>query len=186
MDGLELLTNPYPPPANTMSDPSHQPVHPAEPREDAVAEHSLPTPSAPISGEKGTRRASDRLNIPSSIVHAAGFAPGDKAFVADEDPAGAIAKPCLVLLKEQPPKLVADYAVAKGYRIRVTPVILKKCGLEGEAFEIDSSVGKIVVRPRKSWRGAPSLIGQRGCGLCRSPSRLAQSTRTRSASEETE
>ncbi len=66
--------------------------------------------------------------------------------MADKDPAGAVPKPCLVLLKEQPPKLVADYAVAKDCRIRVTPAILKKCGMEGQNFEIDSGDGKIVVR----------------------------------------
>ena len=42
------------------------------------------------------------MNIPSSIVHDSGFAPGDNAFVVDEDPAGAVAKPCLVLLKAKP------------------------------------------------------------------------------------
>jgi len=96
---------------------------------------------------KGKQRAADRLNIPSSIVHDSGFAPGDKAFALDEDPAGTVAKPCLVLLKEQPPKFLSDYAVAKGYRIRVTPAILKKCGLEGVNFNIDGSGGKIIVRP---------------------------------------
>ena len=108
-------------------------------------------PEPPITAAEGTpsgkKRAADRLNIPSSVVHASGFAPGDKAFVTDEDPAGAVTKPCLVLLKEQPPKFLTDYAVAKGYRIRVTPAILKKCGLEGESFEIDGGNGKIIVRP---------------------------------------
>ena len=75
--------------------------------------------------------------------------PGDKAFVADEDPAGAAPKPCLVLLKEQPPNFLADYAVAKDCRIRVTPAMLKKCGLEGDSFEFDGGNGKIVIRPRK-------------------------------------
>jgi hypothetical protein len=53
-----------------------------------------------------------------------------------------------VLLKQQPPELLADYIVAKGCRIRVTPAMLKKCGLEGECFEINGSDGKIVVTPR--------------------------------------
>ena len=97
---------------------------------------------------KGRQRAADRLNIPSSTVRNSGFAPGDKAFVVDEDPAGAISKPCLVVLKEQPPKFLSDYIVAKGCRIRVTPATLKKCGLEGETFQIDGGHGKIVVRPR--------------------------------------
>ena len=79
----------------------------------------------------------------------AGFAPGDKAFVVDEDPAGAVPKPCLVLMKVKPENPLAEYAVAKDCRIRVTPAILKKCGLEGENFAIDGSDGKIVVRPAK-------------------------------------
>ena len=119
-----------------MTDPSLQPV---PPNEQPVAEG---TP-------KGKQRAADRLNIPSSIVRDAGFAPGDKAFVVDEDPAGAIPKPCLVLLKVKPENSPADYAVAKDCRIRVTPPILKKCGLEGENFEIDGGDGKIIVRPAK-------------------------------------
>jgi hypothetical protein len=117
------------PASNTMSDPNQE--HP-------VAAEGTP---------KGKQRATDRLNIPSSIVHDSGFAPGDKAFVLDEDPAGAVAKPCLVLLKEQPPKFMADYAVAKDCRIRLTPATLKKCGLEGVNFNIDGSNGKIIVRP---------------------------------------
>jgi hypothetical protein len=118
-----------------MSDPNLEPARPDE---------------SPVTAAEGTpngkRRATDRLNIPSSTVRASGFAPGDKAFVVDEDPAGAVAKPCLVLLKEQPPKALADYVVAKDCRIRVTPAVLKKCGLEGERFEIDGGGGKIVVR----------------------------------------
>ena len=95
---------------------------------------------------RGKKRATDRLNVPSSIVRAAGFLPGDKAFAVDYDPAGAVPKPCLVLLKEQPPVPLADYAVAKDCRIRVTPAILNKCGLDGENFEIDGGDGKIVVK----------------------------------------
>ena len=120
-----------------MTDPNHQPM---PPNEHPVAAEGTP---------KGKQRAADRLNIPSSIVHDSGFAPGDKAFVVDEDPAGAVPKPCLVLLKIKPENPLADYAVAKGCRIRVTPATLKKCGLEGENFEIDGSDGKIVVRPAK-------------------------------------
>jgi len=137
-----------------MSDPTHQPVGPEEPRADApaaapaavAAEQGDPNPPSPLSGTKGKQRASDRLNISSAIVRNAGFAPGEKAFVADEDPAGATAKPCLVLLKQPPPKVVADYVVAKGHRIRVTPATLKKCGLEGRNFEIVGGDGKIIVR----------------------------------------
>jgi len=109
---------------------------------------TTPSGTAPVTPE-GKRRAADRLNIPSSIVRDSGFAPGEKVFVADEDPTGVVPKPCLVLLKEQPPKSLADYVVAGGHRIRVTPATLKKCGLEGERFEIDGVSGKIVVRPQK-------------------------------------
>ena len=61
-----------------------------------------------------------------------------------------MSKPCLVLLKATPEKPPAEYAVAKGYRIRVTPTILKKCSLDGENFAIDGDAGKIVVRPAKA------------------------------------
>ncbi len=128
-DSRKLLTTPHPR-SSTMSDPNHE------------------TPVIPEGTPKGKQRAADRLNIPSSVVRASGFAPGDKVFVADEDPAGAAPKPCLVLLKEQPPKVLADYAVAKGCRIRVTVPTLKKCGLEGANFKIDGSSGKIIVRPQ--------------------------------------
>ena len=114
---------------------------------DPTPKAAQPTPPPAATG--GKRRTADRLNIPSSIVRNSGFTPGDKVFVADEDPAGAISKPCLVLVKEQPPKPVADYVVASGHRIRVTPATLKKCGLDCESFEIDGGNGKIVVRPRK-------------------------------------
>ena len=67
--------------------------------------------------------------------------------MVDEDPAGGVAKPCLVLLKEQPAKFLSDYVVAKGCRIRVTPAVLKKCGMEGENFEIAGGGGKIMVGP---------------------------------------
>ncbi len=107
------------------------------------------TTGASAESEKGgKKRAADRLNIPSSLVRASGFVPGDKAFVVDEDPAGAIPKPCLILLKDQPPKVLADYVVAKDCRIRVTPAMLKKCGLECEKFEIDGGAGKIIIKPR--------------------------------------
>ena len=120
-----------------MSDPNTEPTRPNT------------NPVATAGGSEGKRRAADRLNIPSSIVRDSGFAPGDKVFVVDEDPAGIVAKPCLVLLKDQPPKILADYVVANGHRIRVTPATLKKCGLECERFEIDGGNGKIVVRPRR-------------------------------------
>ncbi len=106
-------------------------------------------PVSAVGTPKDKRRAADRLNIPSSVVRASGFARGDKAFVVDEDPAGAVPKPCLVLLKEKPPKLLADYAVAKDRRIRITPATLQKCGLEGKEFAIDGGDGKIVVRPAR-------------------------------------
>lgn len=120
-----------------MDELNHQPTLPNEP---------------PVTGEgtaSGKRRAEDRLNIPSSIVRESGFVPGDKAFVVDEDPAGAVPKPCLVLLKEQPLKTLADYAVAKDCRIRVTSAILKKAGLEGKTVEFDASDGKVVFRLRR-------------------------------------
>jgi hypothetical protein len=136
MGGLELLTNPHPP-FNTMSDPKIQSTHP---NENPIAAEGTP---------RGKKRAADRLNIPSSIVRDSGFAPGDKVFVADEDPTCAVPKPCLVLFKEQPPKSVVDCAVAKDCRIRVTPAVLKKCGLEGENFNIDGGDGKIIVSPQE-------------------------------------
>jgi hypothetical protein len=88
----------------------------------------------------------DRLNIPSFIVRAVGFAPGDTVYVLNEDPAGAIQKPCLVLLKEKPAIPLGDYAASKDCRIRVTTAMLKKCGLDGESFEIDGDNGKIIVK----------------------------------------
>jgi hypothetical protein len=51
--------------------------------------------------------------------------------------------------------LVVDYAVAKDCRIRVTPAILKKCGMESQNFEIDSGDGKIVVRLRRESTAPP-------------------------------
>ncbi len=139
-----------------MNELSHEPVGPSEHHADSHAGHPAASTvghpaasTAPPPGAKGKRRAADRLNIPSSIVHDAGFAPGDKAFVVDEDVAGGVPKPCLVLLKEQPAKFLSDYVVAKGCRIRVTPAVLKKCGLEGENFNIDGRAGKIVISLRK-------------------------------------
>jgi len=117
-----------------MSNSSHEPA-PAN-------EHPVATEGTP----KGRQRVEDRLNIPSSVVRNAGFALGDTAFVVDEDPAGAVPKPCLVLLKVKPENPLAEYAVAKDCRIRVTAAILKKCGLEGGKFEIDGVDGKIIVR----------------------------------------
>jgi hypothetical protein len=120
-----------------------------------------PTPSPVPAKEaqpKAKNRAADRLNIPSSVVRASGFAPGDKVYVVDEDPTGVAPKPCLVLLKQPPPTSLADYGVVKDCRIRVTPAILKKCGLEGDNFQIDGGEGKIVVRPRPS-ADLPSSTG---------------------------
>jgi len=149
IDSLELLTNPYSPAIQIMNKSTHELIHPSEHRTEASADCGTSTPCIPPSGKGSKKRAGDRLNIPSSIVLASGFAPGDKAFVVDEDPTGAVLKPCLVLLKEQPPKLLADYVVAKDRRIRVTPAMLKKCGLEGESFEIVGGNGKIIVRLAK-------------------------------------
>lgn len=126
-----------------MNDLTHQPILANQP----PASASIATESTGgVTG--GKRRAADRLNIPSSVVRASGFTPGDKAYVVDDDPAGAAVKPCLVLLKLQPPAALADYVVAKDCRIRVTPAMLKKCGLEGHNFEIDGSDGKIIVKLR--------------------------------------
>jgi hypothetical protein len=133
-----------------MNDPSQQTVQANEHHEHTHTAEGVPNPPAPVSGEKGKQRAGDRLNIPSSVVRTSGFVPGDKVFVADEDPAGVISKPCLMLVKQQPPKFLSDYVVAKDCRIRVTPATLKKCGLEGVSFDIDGGVGKIVVRPRRA------------------------------------
>jgi len=123
-----------------------------------LSHQSTPPNGTPVTAEgttSGKRRAEDRLNIPSSIVRNSGFAPGDKAFVMDEDPTGAVPKPCLVLLKEQPLKMLADYAVTKDCRIRVAPAMLKRAGLKGNTFEFDAFDGRIVVRPRKESAGPP-------------------------------
>ena len=120
-----------------MSDPNHQP---------APADENPATAEGKTAGK---RRAANRLNIPSSVVRAAGFVPGDSVYVTDEDPAGGVAKPVLVLLKEQPASRFGAYQVSGDCRIRVTPAMLKKCALEGETFEFDGGVGKIVVRPPK-------------------------------------
>jgi hypothetical protein len=90
--------------------------------------------------------AKERLNIQTHICRAAGFQPGDTAFVVDEDPSGEVPQPCLVLLKELPTKPIGEYKVAGDARIRITPAMLKLCGLEGEAFEIEGDNGKIVVK----------------------------------------
>jgi hypothetical protein len=99
---------------------------------------------------EGKRRAADRLNIPSSVVRASGFVPGDTVYATDESPAGEAAKPTLLLLKEPPAKLLGKYVVSKDCRIRVTPAMLKKAGFQGETFEFEGGPGKIIVRPRKS------------------------------------
>jgi hypothetical protein len=119
-----------------MTDPILQPTQPVE------------TPIAAEDTSAGKRRAADRLNIPSSVVRSAGFVPGDSVHVSDQDPAGGASKPALVLLKEQPTNRLGTYRVAGDSRIRVTPAMLKKCGMEGETFDFDSSAGKIVVRLR--------------------------------------
>jgi hypothetical protein len=87
-------------------------------------------------------------DIPSSLVRASGFLPGENAYVLDCDPAGLAARPVLVLLKAKPENPLGEYAVAKDCRIRVTPAMLKRAGLEGQSFQMDGSEGKIVVRPR--------------------------------------
>ena len=83
----------------------------------ATAVPATATPAPAEDKAEGKKRAADRLNIPSAVVRASGFVPGDKVFVVDEDPAGATAKPCLVLLKQQPTTVLADDAVAKDCRI---------------------------------------------------------------------
>lgn len=93
------------------------------------------------------RRPENRLNVPKSLCKAAGFLPGDTAYVADHDPAGAVQKPVLVLLKAKPENPRGEFAVSKDGRIRVTPTIQKACGLGGDKCEFEGSEGKIVVRP---------------------------------------
>jgi hypothetical protein len=129
-----------------MNESSQPPVGPQESLGSAAVGSGASRPASPPSGNKGKQRAGDRLNIPSSIVRGSGFVPGDKVYVVDADP--EVDRPCLVLLKQEPPKSLGDYGVAKDLRIRVTPAMLKKCGLDGESFEIDSGEGRIVVRPR--------------------------------------
>ena len=88
----------------------------------------------------------NRLNIPNATVKTSGFTPGETAYVLDEDPTGAVQKPCLVLMKEKPVNPLGSYGVSKGYRLRVAPAILKRCGLDGSTFEIDGKDGRIIVR----------------------------------------
>ncbi len=121
-----------------MNDPNHEPTH------------AIETPAATEGASKGKRRATDRLNIPSGVVRASGFAPGDNAYVMNHDAAAAAEKPLLVLLKDKPEIPLGEYVVSKDCRIRVTPAMLKKCGLAGDTFEFDGREGKIVVRPRKA------------------------------------
>ena len=97
------------PPPKTMSDPNHQPPPADE------------NPATADGKTGGKRRAANRLNIPSSVVRAAGFVPGDSVYVTDEDPAGGVAKPVLVLLKEQPASRFGAYQVDGDCRIRVYP-----------------------------------------------------------------
>ena len=82
----KLLDQPHSP-SNTMSDPNQQPTLLNENPASAAG-----TPASAAGGTGGKRRAADRLNIPSSVVRTSGFAPGDKAFVVDEDPAGSTPK----------------------------------------------------------------------------------------------
>ena len=101
---------------------------------------------APNSGSGALTK--DRLNVPPFIVRASGFVAGDTVYVVDEDPAGEVQKPVLVLLKEQPPKSLTEYKVSADSRIRVTPAMLKMGGLEGDTFEFEADNGKIVVKPK--------------------------------------
>ncbi|MGO9109173.1 MAG: hypothetical protein ACLP9L_08070 [Thermoguttaceae bacterium] len=119
-----------------MSDPNQ----PTQPNENPVSAEDA---------SEGKRRAADRLNIPSVVVRASGFLPGDTVYVTDENLASEVSGPALMLLKAQPAKLLGQYVVSKDCRIRVTPAMLKKAGFEGETFEFDSGSGKIVVRSRK-------------------------------------
>ncbi len=81
-------------------------------------------------------------------MRASGFVPGDNAYVVGEDPANTATKPVLVLLKEQPANSLGTYRVSADGRIRVTPAMLKKMGIESEHFAMDGSQGKIIVRPQ--------------------------------------
>ena len=113
---------------------------------------TAPPDESPVTAEaaaEGKRRAADRLNIPSSLVRASGFMPGDTVYATDESPAGEAPKPVLVLLKDPPAKTLGKYVVSKDCRIRVTPAMLKKAAFEGETFEFEGGPGKIIVRPRK-------------------------------------
>ena len=108
---------------------------------------------------------SNRLTIPNAIVKASGFLRGETACVLDEDPSGAVEKPCLVLLKEKPVNPVGKYAVQNAYRIGVTAAVLKRCGLDGTRFQIDGKDGKIIVRMPSSEAAAsapPEPIDSRG------------------------
>ena len=112
---------------------------------------AIPSPITPAATEGkpgGKKRAADRLNLPPSIVRAAGFVPGDSVYVVAEDPAAAAVRPILVLLKEQPAHSLGTYRVSADGRIRVTPAMLKKAGLDGEHFAMEGGSGKIVVRPQ--------------------------------------
>jgi len=121
-----------------MTDPNHEPVHPVE--------NPIDTNILVAAASKPTRRTEDRLNVPKSSCKAAGFLPGNTAYVVDHDPAGVVQKPVLVLLKAKPENPLGECTVSKDGRIRVTPAALKACGLEGNKFEFDGGEGKIVVR----------------------------------------
>lgn len=111
----------------------------------------LVTPVAPatagVAGGNSRKLAGDRLNIQSYLCRAAGFNPGDTAYVTDEDPSGT-AKPCLVILNTQPGKPLCEYKVTSDGRIRVTPAMLKLCGVNGDTVEIEGDNGRIVVKPK--------------------------------------
>jgi hypothetical protein len=91
----------------------------------------------------------EQLYIPSFIVRAAGFMAGDKAFVANDDPADPDTKPVCVLFKEKPTGSLHDCIVSKDCHILLTLAMLKNCGLNAENLELDGNEGKIIIRQSK-------------------------------------
>jgi hypothetical protein len=109
---------------------------------------AAPAPaSAPGAAQDTGTLGKDRLNVPSFVSKAAGFNAGDDVFVTDEYP--NVAKPCLVLLKTRPDKVLTEYKVASDGRIRVPPAMLKIAGVEGSEFNFDGDDGKIVIVAKK-------------------------------------
>jgi hypothetical protein len=103
-------------------------------------------PRLPRRGTKFDLAMRTQLYIPSFLVRAAGFLPGDIAYVVDADPSDSDGQPACVLLKEKPPKSLAAPAVSIDSHILITQSELRSCGLNGENLDISSSLGKIVIR----------------------------------------